>query len=63
MANNYVKYEEGMWSSENSWEETMKTFLIENIKEGAAFESEIERAWQLTGLEFDDFEIGIATGN
>jgi len=63
MPKNYVRYEEGMWSSESSWEDTMKNFLIENIREGASFAPEIERAWQLTGLEFDEVEIGLATGN
>ena len=43
----YTKYNDGDWTSEKSWKDSMREHLEENIKKGASFESGIERCWQL----------------
>jgi hypothetical protein len=49
----YTKYEEGFWGSPESWREAMRQTLVTELNQGASYEAEIERAWQLTGIEFD----------
>lgn len=62
----YHKYDASQWNSKESWENEMERRLIQNVKRNieeyedpieTALRSNIETAWQLTGIEFDDAEI------
>ena len=50
----YYRYEEGNWSSQESWEEEMIDRLVTNLISPecvATISDEVERLWQLTGIE------------